>query len=118
MAEKITIWHNTRCSKSRASFKLLQENIKDFEVREYLKNPPTKAELKSLLKKLDMKPRDLMRKREKIYKKLNLKEEKDDEKLIEAMLENPRLIERPIVIKGNKAVLGRPTENVAELLGL
>ena len=118
MAEKITIWHNPRCSKSRASYNLLKEHLGEFETREYLKDPPTHQELKKLLKMLGMKPRELMRKNEKIYKELKLKDESDEQKLIDAMVKNPRLIERPIVIKADTAVLGRPTEKVAELLGL
>ncbi|MFT7879854.1 MAG: arsenate reductase (glutaredoxin) [Sulfurimonas sp.] len=112
----VTIWHNPRCSKSRDSFKLLEEKGIDAEVIKYLDTPPTKEELKEVLKMLGMAPRELMRTKEEIYKELNLKEEEDDEKLIEAMVENPKLIERPIVIKEGKAVVGRPIEKVIELI--
>ncbi len=114
---KITIWHNPRCSKSRNSMTLLEEKGVDVEVVKYLDTPPTKEELKTLLSQLDMSARELMRTKEDIYKKLGLKEVEDEEKLIEAMAENPKLIERPIVIKDGKAVIGRPIENVLELLG-
>ncbi|UFH58584.1 arsenate reductase (glutaredoxin) [Sulfurovum mangrovi] len=112
----VTIWHNPRCSKSRDSFKLLEEKGIDAEVVKYLDTPPTKEELKEVLKMLGIAPRELMRTKEEIYKTLHLAEETDDEKLIEAMVENPKLIERPIVIKDGKAVIGRPLEKVVELI--
>jgi len=114
---KVTIWHNPRCSKSKNSMILLEEKGVDAEVVKYLDTPPTKEELKTLLSQLGMGARELMRTKEDIYKELNLKEENDEEKLIEAMVSNPKLIERPIVIKDGKAVIGRPIENVVELLG-
>ena len=113
----IQIWHNPRCSKSRASFALLQDRDIDAEVVNYLDTPHSEDEIKALLVMLGIKPRELMRTKEDIYKKLNLKDENSDEALIKAMSENPKLIERPIVIKGDKAVIGRPIENVIELLG-
>ena len=113
----IKIWHNPRCSKSRASFALLDEKNIDAEVVNYLDTPPTEDELKALLVMLGMQPRELMRTKEDIYKELNLKAEDNNATLIKAMAENPKLIERPIVIKGDKAVIGRPIENVLELLG-
>ena len=113
----IKIWHNPRCSKSRASFALLDEKNIDAEVVNYLDTPPTEDELKALLVMLGMQPRELMRTKEDIYKELNLKAEDNNATLIKAMAENPKLIERPIVIKGDKAVIGRPIENVVELLG-
>jgi len=112
----VTIWHNPKCSKSRDSFKLLEERGIDAEVIKYLDTPPTKEELKEVLKMLGMAPRELMRTKEEIYKTLHLDNETDDEKLIEAMVANPRLIERPIVIKEGKAVIGRPIEKVVELI--
>ncbi len=114
----VTIWHNPRCSKSRNSMTLLEEKGVDAEVVKYLDTPPTKEELKTLLSQLGMSPRELMRTSEAVYKELGLKEVEDEEKLIEAMVENPKLIERPIVIKDGKAVIGRPIENVVELLDL
>jgi len=89
----------------------------DVEVVNYLDTPPTEDELKALLVMLGMQPKELMRTKEDIYKTLNLKSEDDNATLIKAMVENPKLIERPIVIKGDKAVIGRPIENVMALLG-
>ncbi|MCK5855299.1 MAG: arsenate reductase (glutaredoxin) [Sulfurovaceae bacterium] len=113
----IKIWHNPRCSKSRASFALLEEKNIEVEVVKYLDTPPTEDELKALLVMLGMQPRELMRTKEEIYKTLNLKSEDDNATLIKAMVKHPKLIERPIVIRGDKAVIGRPIENVVELLG-
>lgn len=114
--ENITIWHNPRCSKSRNAVTLLEEKGIDADVVKYLDTPPTKEELVTLLKMLGISARELMRTKEAIYKELNLKDETDEEKLIEAMVENPKLIERPIVIKDGKAAIGRPIENIIELL--
>jgi arsenate reductase len=112
----IKIWHNPRCSKSRNALNLLQERGIEAEVVKYLDTPHTKEEIKELLKKLGISARELMRVKESIYKELNLKDEKDEERLIEAMVEHPKLIERPIVIKGDRAVIGRPIENIEKLL--
>ena len=114
--ETIKIWHNPRCSKSRDSFKLLEDKGIEAEVVKYLEDIPTKEELTELLKMLDMSARELMRTKETVYKELNLKDETSEEALVEAMLANPKLIERPIVIRGNKAVIGRPIEKVVELI--
>lgn len=115
--DKISIWHNPRCSKSRDSFKLLEEKGLDAEVVKYLDDTPSKEELQNMLKMLGMNSaQELMRKKEAIYKELNLKDETSEELLLEAMIKNPKLIERPIVIKGNRAVIGRPIEKVIELL--
>lgn len=113
---KIQIWHNPRCGKSRDALKLLQEENIDAEVIKYLDVPHTKEEIKHLLKMLHIEARALMRTKESIYKELNLKNENDEEKLITAMVENPKLIERPIVIKDGKAAIGRPIENITALL--
>jgi len=112
----VIIWHNPRCSKSRNAIALLDEEGVDTEVVKYLDTPPSKEGLKEVLKMLDISPRELMRTKEAIYKELNLKHENDEEKLIEAMVANPKLIERPIVIKDGKAAIGRPIENIVELL--
>ncbi len=113
----IQIWHNPRCSKSREALKVLEENGVEAEVVKYLDVPHTKEEIKKLLKMLGLQSaRELMRTKEAIYKELGLKEVEDEEKLIEAMVEHPRLIERPIVIKDGKAVIGRPVEKVVELV--
>ncbi len=112
----VTIWHNPRCSKSRNAVTLLEEKGIDADVVKYLDTPPTKEELVEVLKMLGISARELMRTKEAIYKELNLNEETDEDKLIEAMVENPKLIERPIVIKDGKAAIGRPIENIIELL--
>ena len=115
--DKITIWHNPRCSKSRDSFKLLEEKDLEVEVVKYLDEVPSIEELKNMLEMLGMNSaQELMRKKEAVYKELNLKEETSEEALLKAMIENPKLIERPIVIRANKAVIGRPIEKVIELL--
>ena len=113
---KVIIYHNPRCSKSREALKLLEEQGADVEMVKYLDTPPSKEELKSLLKMLGVSARELMRTKEAIYKELGLGDVEDEEKLIEAMVEHPRLIERPIVIKDGKAVIGRPPQRVIELL--
>jgi arsenate reductase len=113
----VTIYHNPRCSKSRQTLALLQDNGIEPKVIEYLKNPPNKTQLKQVLKALGMQARDLMRKKEKEYKELNLNDEKlTQDQLIEAMVQHPKLIERPIVIAGDKIALGRPPENVLEII--
>jgi len=116
--DNVKIWHNPRCSKSRDSLKLLEEKGIEAEVVKYLVDTPSKEELTEMLQMLGMNSaRELMRTKEAIYKELNLKEETSEEALIAAMVENPKLIERPIVIKGNKAAVGRPIEKVIDLLG-
>ena len=112
----VTIWHNPRCSKSRSAVTLLEEKGVDADIVKYLDSPPSKAELIEMLKMLGIGARELMRTKEAIYKELNLKEETDEEKLIEAMAANPKLIERPIVIKDGKAAIGRPIENIVALI--
>ena len=113
----ITIFHNPRCSKSRQTLGLIEEKGLTPTIVEYLKDAPTKATLKTLLKELGLKPRDLMRKKEAPYKDLNLADEnKSDDELIEAMVNNPILIERPIVMTPKGARLGRPPEDVLEIL--
>lgn len=110
------IYHNSRCSKSRDSFNLLTEKGIKFETIEYLKNPLTKEDLTSLLAKLNIPAKDLIRKGEKDFKENFKGKELSEEKWVEAMLEYPKLIERPIVVKGNKAVIGRPIEKVIDLI--
>jgi len=115
--EKVTIWHNQRCSKSRNSLALLEERDLEIEVVKYLETIPTKEEIKDMLIMLNMNSvRELMRTKEDVYKELNLANENSEELLLNAMVKNPKLIERPIIIKGNKATIGRPIENVIELL--
>lgn len=112
----ITIYHNNRCSTSRCALEILEEKGKKFNTVEYLKDVPTVDELKGLIKKLKIKPFDLIRTKEPLfiekYKGKNL----SDEEWIKVMHENPILIQRPIIINGNKAVIGRPPEKVLEIL--
>lgn len=111
------IFHNPRCSKSRQTLAILQEKGIEPAVVHYLEETPSVAELKAIISKLGISPRELLRKGEDAYKELNLQNpELTDEALLEAMVSHPKLIERPIVVKGNKAVLGRPPENVLELI--
>ncbi len=112
----VEIYHNPRCSKSRQTLQILQEHGVDAEIREYLKTPPDRDTLESVLKMLKMEPRDLMRKGEKEYKEAGLdNQELSREQLIQAMLDHPKLIERPIVIHNGRAALGRPPESVLDL---
>ena len=113
--EKMKLYHNPRCSKSRDSFNWLTESKKEFETVEYLKNPPTEKEIKGLLSLLGIKASDLVRKGEADYKALFAKKDPSEAELIKAMAQNPKLIERPILIKGDKAVIGRPLEKVIDL---
>ena len=114
---RTTIYHNPRCSKSRQTLALLEERGIAPRVVDYLKTPPSAAELKTILKKLGLRPRDLMRKGEPLYAELGLKDrDLDDDALIALMVANPILIERPIVVSGGKAALGRPPESVLEIL--
>ena len=111
------IYHNPRCSKSRQTLQLLEEKGIQADIIEYLKDAPSKAELESLLSLLNMEPRALIRKGEAIYKELNLKDDTlSNEQLISAMVEHPILIERPIVLSNGKAAIGRPPENVLDIL--
>ena len=114
--EKIVVWHNPRCSKSRNGVKYLDEKGVGYEIRRYLDEPPSVEEIRDVLRKLGMKPRELMRTKEKIYRELGLKDVEDEEKLIEAMAEHPKLIERPIVIRGERAVVARPETKIDTLL--
>ncbi|RKZ58888.1 MAG: arsenate reductase (glutaredoxin) [Gammaproteobacteria bacterium] len=111
-----TIYHNSRCSKSRQTLALLIENDISPSIVEYLKSPPSIETLNTLLQQLAISPRQLLRKGEAVYKELNLSDKAlTDQQLIQAMHDHPKLIERPIVIHNNKAQLGRPPEAVLEL---
>lgn len=113
----VKFYHNPRCSKSRQTLQLLEEQGVQPEIIEYLKVAPSKAELESVLQMLNLSPRELMRKGESVYKELNLKDYSlNNEQLINAMLENPILIERPIVLSNGKAAIGRPPESVLGIL--
>ncbi len=114
---KVTIYHNPRCSKSRETLALLEQRGIEAEVVEYLKTPPDRDELERILKMLGLEPRQLMRTKEAEYRELGL----DDpalsrEQLLAAMLAHPKLIERPIVVRGGRAAIGRPPERVLEVV--
>ena len=113
---KTVIWHNPRCSKSRQTLELLRENGIEPEIVEYLKTPPSAAEIATVIKQLNIEPRGLMRTGESIYKELGLASVGDGKALIAAMANNPVLIERPVVLHKGKAALGRPPEDVLEIL--
>lgn len=110
---KVTIYHNPRCTKSRQTLALLKENGVEPEVVEYLRTPPDAKMLKSILKALGLQPSDMLRKKE--YRALGV-DQPDDDELIDLMSAHPEIIERPIVVCGKKARLGRPPENVLEIL--
>lgn len=111
------IYHNPRCSKSRQTLQLIREAGIEPEIVEYLQTPPSASELDRMLKVLGLQPGELIRKGEAVYKELGLAGQTLSRKdAIKVMVENPKLIERPIVVDGKKAVLGRPPENVNELL--
>ena len=117
MSTDITIYHNPRCSKSRAALELLREQGYEPRVVEYLKHPPSEAELASILKLLGMEPRELMRRKEEDYTREKLDNpELTRRELIRALHDHPRLIERPIVLANGKAALGRPPERVLHIL--
>ena len=113
----VTIYHNPRCSKSRQTLDLLRKRGVEPKIVEYLQTPPKAAELDDILRKLKLEPRELMRKKEAPYKENDLADESlSRAKLIKAMVDKPILIERPIVISGRKAAIGRPPEAVLDIL--
>ena len=112
----VKILHNPRCSKSRQTLALLEEKGIQPEIVEYLKTAPSAADIADIAAKLGVGPRDMMRKDEAVYKEQGLKDVADDQALIQAMSENPILIERPIVLANGKAKIGRPPESVLEIL--
>jgi len=114
---KVQILHNPRCSKSRATLQLLKDNGVEPEIVPYLQSPPGRKQLTSILAKLNLQPRQLMRKGQSEYKAMGLDNDAlSDDDLIDAMLEAPILIERPIVLANGKAAIGRPPESVLEIL--
>ncbi|MEX3020204.1 arsenate reductase (glutaredoxin) [Kluyvera sp. STS39-E] len=119
MTDSVTLYHNPRCSKSRETLSLLKENGIDPNVVLYLDTPPDAATLRQLLKMLGMtSARELMRQKEDLYKALNLSDSQlSEDALIKAMVENPKLIERPIVISNGQARIGRPPEQVLDIVG-
>jgi arsenate reductase len=112
-----TLWHNPRCSKSRQTLELLKAQGITPSIRLYLQDPPSQSELATVLKALDFNPRQLIRTKESEYKELGLQSPTlSDNALLEAMVSHPRLIERPVVLHGERAAVGRPPENVLEIL--
>jgi arsenate reductase len=116
MSEKITIYHNNQCSKSREALGILKDEGVDFEIIEYLKVEQSSNEIKDLLNKLGISANDLMRKGEKDYIENVKGKELSEEKLVDLLVKFPKLIERPIVIKGNKAIIGRPPTLVVDFI--
>ena len=112
----ITIYHNPRCSKSRQGLAIVEESGKDFEVVKYLDEPLSEEKLMELLKLLNIAPLDLVRKNEAIWKENYKGKNLTDAEIVKAMVQNPKLIERPIVVNGKKAVIGRPPENILDIL--
>lgn len=113
----VTLYHNPRCSKSRQALALLRERDIEPEIIEYLKDPPTLQELDQILELLGLEPRELMRRKESVYEDLALDDESlDRHSLLQAMIEHPILIERPIAVANGRASLGRPPENVLHVL--
>ena len=109
----IKIFHNPRCSKSRQTLTILEDNGVDFDIIEYLKESPNKETLLQIINLLDINPRDLIRKGEAVYKEKGLnRDDLTDDDLVQFMVDNPILIERPIVYDDNRAIIGRPPENV------
>ena len=114
--EAITIYHNPRCGKSRGALAILGEHGIEPVIVEYLKNPPARDELRAILEKLRMKPEQIVRKGEEVYKDNFASMSLSDDQWLDALAKHPILIERPIVVKGNRAVIGRPPEKVLILL--
>lgn len=112
----IKIYHNPRCTKSREGLEILEKSGKDFEIVKYLEEVPSKKELQEIIKLLGIKPEQLIRKNETIWKEKFKGKTLSDEKLIDAMVSNPKLIERPIVINGKKATIGRPPQNILDII--
>ncbi|ETN95371.1 arsenate reductase [Zhouia amylolytica] len=112
----IKIYHNPRCRKSREGLQILEASGETFEIIKYLEDVPTEKELRQVLNCLDIKPEQLIRKNESIWKENFKGKLLSDDEIIDIMLEHPKLIERPIVIKDNKAIIGRPPENIKSIL--
>ena len=112
----IKIYHNNRCSKSRCGLEILEKSGKDFEIIKYLDDIPSAEELLDLIKLLNIKPIELVRKNEAIWKDQYKNKDLSDSDIISAMTKYPKLIERPIIINGNKAVIGRPPELILDII--
>ncbi|MFD0861749.1 arsenate reductase (glutaredoxin) [Sungkyunkwania multivorans] len=112
----IKIYHNPRCSKSRQGLSILEESGQPYEVRKYLEDVPTAEELREVLSLLNITADQLVRKNEAVWKEKYRSRLLSEEDIIEAMVHHPKLIERPIVVKGNKAVIGRPPEAITDII--
>lgn len=112
----IQIYHNSRCTKSRECLAFIEETGQEYEVIKYLENIPSFEELKTIIEKLDIKPIELVRQKEKIWIENFKNKTMSDDEVIQAMILNPILIKRPIVINGNKAVIARPIEKVTAII--
>lgn len=117
MKSSIIIWHNNRCGKSREAVKYLEEKGLNFEQRLYMNELPTKAELKDVLSKLGIPASEWVRKKEAIYKEMFASKTPTENELLEAMIAHPQLIERPVIITGNKAIIARPASEMDKILG-
>ncbi|MCB1202214.1 MAG: arsenate reductase (glutaredoxin) [Leptospiraceae bacterium] len=117
MISKVVIYYNPRCRKSREALQIIKDRGIEPEIRYYLEEPPTQAELSEILRKMGKKPRDIFRKSEPLYKDLGLKnKDLSDDDLLDYLIQYPILIERPIVVKGQRAVLGRPPEDIKKII--
>jgi len=112
----IKIYHNNRCSKSRNGLKILEDSGKEFQIVKYLENVPSEKELKNLINQLGIQPIDLVRKNEAIWKSDYKGKDLSNAEIIKAMVEYPKLIERPIVINGDNALIGRPPESILDII--
>lgn len=112
----IKIYHNNRCRKSREGIEILENSGKEFQIVKYLENTPSKVELKELIELLGIKPIDLVRKNEAIWKSDFKDKNLNEDEIVDAMIKNPKLIERPIVINGNKAIIGRPPSLILDII--
>lgn len=113
---QVKIYHNPRCRKSRETLALIQDKGIDPEIIEYLKDVPTHKELADILIKLNKSPQDIIRRGEQVFKDKFARKDFTDDEWLQILVENPKLIERPIVVRGNAAVIGRPPENVLDLI--
>lgn len=116
MPSEVTIYHNPRCSKSRQTLRLLENRGLQVKVVEYLKEPPTADTLRALVSALGIRPHELLRTKESAYKGAGLSETSSEDEIIHAIMSNPALLERPIVVRGGRAAFGRPPENALTLL--
>ena len=115
--EKLVIYHNPRCSKSRETLQILEDNNVSTEIVEYLEQPPTAAELTSIIGKLGVSARDLLRTTEPVYRDAELDDDSlTEDEIIEAICEYPALLQRPIVVAGDKAIIGRPPVKVLDII--